>query len=298
MSILELSGSTLTNVNRYFGAEFASAAMLILGKCRVIQYYPTLIALDFIGIFADSTLLSFLLITFANRLYENVGKNDSGTITIFTFYCWVLGLIALANPPSFLWKGVMNMIGADGEAAFRESGGVKLKILSSYTALNVSFYGVYFGGVLGLAWVSFRFMRKFRKGAKTLKTLLLIVVISLVLRTIGKFLYSILFVLQARTKSPQMVLIHTIFYGLLSVIIYGSIMVMLRTEGFQKGVQIRRENGVSYQRASQSSLHEDVYKPPKHVNVHTSEIVDVPMPGPQPWRGHAADYYDYRARAH
>lgn len=282
----------------YFGAEFATSVMIILGKCRVIQYYPTLIALDFVGLFADSSLLSFLLVTFAARMYT-IAEKDTLTPLLFGIYCAVLGVVASANPPAFLWKGVQGIIGAETAAALNQTGGVRFRILGSYQALNVSFYGLYAGGVAGLAWITFRCMKKFGKRAKTLTVCLWIVVVSLAIRTAGKTLYSILFVLQARTKSPTMVLIHTIFYGLLSVVIYGSVLIMLRSESFNRGLQTREENGVRYARASQGSFHDEEYKPPHQIHVHRSEIVNVPQvpQGARPWRGHAVDYYDYPQQA-
>lgn len=285
-----------TNVkSRYFGAEFATAVLLVLGKCRVIQYYPTLIVLDFVSLFADSWLLSFLLVIFASRLYGSARK-DNLTPALFAIYCWVLGIVAVVNIPAFLWKGVINIIGADTQAALEGSGGIKFKILGSYQALNVSFYGLYFGGIIGLAWITFSCLRKLGSRARSLKILLSITVVCLAIRTAGKFLYSILFVLQARTKSPLMVFIHTLFYGLLSVLIYGTIFFMLRSDCFNEGLEAREGYGEHYHLASHSSLQEGVYKPPQKVQAHESEIVNVAEP-PPPRHGHAAEYY-FGSRAH
>ncbi|KAK5069399.1 hypothetical protein LTR51_008649 [Lithohypha guttulata] len=216
----------------YFGLEFANTVLLIIGELRVIQYYPSLIALDFISLFADSSLLSFLLIMFAKRIYDHTGKDDS-SILLYKGYCWIVTAIAVANIPAFFYQGFESIMSEGTQDALNKSGGIKIKILASYGALNISFYGVCIGGVFILAWITISHLRKLGEGIirhSILKTCMPLLIVSLLARTIGKFIYAILFVLQARTKSPTMQLIHTIFYGLLSVLIYGSIMVTARSD--------------------------------------------------------------------
>lgn len=251
----------LTFCNSYLGLEFANAVLLFIGELRVIQYYPSLIALDFISLFADSTLLSFLLILFAKRIYDHAGKDDS-SIILYKGYCWVISIIAIVNIPAFFYQGFGAIMGEETQKALTESGGIKFKILASYKALNVSFYGVYLGGVFILAWITISHLRRLGKAMvshMTLKICVPLLIVSLLARTIGKFIYAILFVLQARTKSPTIQLIHTIFYGLLSVLIYGSIMVIAHSGNFSHEISTARTR-TQYDLVRQSAQYGSEYK--------------------------------------
>ncbi|EON63086.1 hypothetical protein W97_02313 [Coniosporium apollinis CBS 100218] len=285
-------GFSIFLMTLYFGLDVADRVLLELGEKRILMHWPFMITLEALSLFGDVMLMTFLLVPLARELSDHVKipeQSSSFTILCHKGLNYILTGLATANIAAFVWKLVTDrFFDEDFREAMAESGSKPMMILAAYTKLNVAFYGLYFAGAISITVIAMRALMRLRKAGALRRTFLICLPLlsaSVLVRTLGKFIYAIVFKLQARVQTSSTQLIHTIFYGLLSVVIYATILVIAGSDDWESDIGPVRAN-VEYGPVAYTSYGETQYKTGE-VNVAVQET---------PLMGHVDQGYTYNHR--
>ncbi|KAJ9639894.1 hypothetical protein H2201_007328 [Coniosporium apollinis] len=285
-------GFSIFLMTLYFGLDVADRVLLELGEKRILMHWPFMITLEALSLFGDVMLMTFLLVPLARELSNHARIPEQSTS--FTILChiglnYVLTGLAIASIAAFVYKLVTDQFfDEDFREAMAESGSKPMMILAAYTKLNVAFYGLYFAGAISITVIATRAFMRLRRASALRRTFLIclpLLCASVLVRTLGKFIYAIVFKLQARAQTSSTQLIHTILYGLLSVVIYATILVIAGSDDWESDIGPVGRN-VEYGPVAFTSYGETQYKA-EGVDVRVQET---------PLMGHVDQGYTYNHR--
>jgi hypothetical protein len=178
-------------------------------------YFRIGIPLETFTLFGDLLLLTFLLLYLAPALLDHAGISDQHSTFIRMAHAatlMILLIVFIADRITFIYKSVTDQFVTPADIYAASSTNSQLgQIIGAYPKLNSAFYGLYLGGAISITAIS-------------------TIVGSLILRTIVNFIYALYFKLLQHPQSLTFQLVHMLFYGVLSVIIYVSCLKVASTE--------------------------------------------------------------------
>ncbi|KAF2493285.1 hypothetical protein BU16DRAFT_563450 [Lophium mytilinum] len=215
----------------YFAVYTADRVLTEINEKRVVMYYPFLIVLETMTLFADAWLMVFLLGAFTLLLYEHAGaKKESNSLMMvgLRLITWGLMLLAAANPAAFIYYLVSNrLLSEETKQAIANTGGPRVEILTAYTKITLAFYCIYFGAAIILTWITIYILRKLHRRqtpAKAIRVGLPLLVACVDARSLVQLVFAAAFTYKPHTESGVVKLLRLLFYGFLSIGIYSTFM--------------------------------------------------------------------------
>jgi hypothetical protein len=200
-------------------------------------YFRISIPLETFTLFGDLLLLTFLLLYLAPALLDHAGISDQHSTFIRMAHAatlMILLIVFITDRITFIYKSVTDQFVTPADIYAASSTNSQLgQIIGAYPKLNTIFYGLYLGGAISITAISTIVVLRLHKAQVLHRTFLVflpLIVGSLILRTIVNFIYALYFKLLQHPQSLTFQLVHMLFYGVLSVIIYVSCLKVASTE--------------------------------------------------------------------
>ncbi|KAF1993275.1 hypothetical protein P154DRAFT_582995 [Amniculicola lignicola CBS 123094] len=253
----------------YFSFYVADRVLTEIGEKRVVMYYPFLIVLTVLTLFADATLMFYLLGAFTMELYKKAGDSKENSFGIkfgLRAITWGLTLLAGAGPAAFIYYLASNkLMNDDTKKAISETGGPRLALVTSYTKITLAFYCIYLGAALILTWIVISNVRKLKKRqvpSKAVTIGLPLLVTALDVRSLVQVVYAGYYTYKDNAEAGAAKLIRLIFYGFLCIVIYQTVIWVCRCEDFEEVADAPEHKNISYapvvdERAPQPVYHAD-----------------------------------------
>jgi hypothetical protein len=194
------------------------------------SYYVAIdIPMSKLASLGELLLLFALLLHLSPALADNANLDLRSTVARVGDICIVI-LVVLFNVVGgglYIYNFVAYNLGPPAADGFGSSDQTITKVLGSYPWVNATLYALYLIGAISFAVHSLLVIRALHRAdafCKTLRVNIPLLATSFFIRSLVSFVFVMLFGLHPRWANFTEQLIHMVFYGPLSVIIYVSIL--------------------------------------------------------------------------